>query len=41
MLPEGVTPPAGYALLGSQQMVLRPADGGAAVRLRILVYQRQ
>jgi hypothetical protein len=41
MLPEGVTPPSGYTLLGSHQMVLRPADGGAAVRLRVLVYQRQ
>lgn len=41
LLPEGVTPPAGYQLIGTQQMNLRPAGGGAEVRLRVYVYQRQ
>jgi hypothetical protein len=40
-LPEGVTPPSGYRWLGSQQMTVRPAGGGAEVRLRVMVYQRQ
>jgi hypothetical protein len=40
-LPEGITPPPGYRLLGSQPMILRPPDGGAAFRVRVLVYQRQ
>ena len=40
-LPDGVTPPAGYRLLGSQQTTLRPATGGAEVRMRVLVYQKQ
>jgi hypothetical protein len=40
-LPEGVTPPAGYHLLGTQQINVRPATGGAEVRLRVYVYQRQ
>jgi hypothetical protein len=41
LLPEGVAPPAGYRLIGTQQMNLRPAGGGAEVRLRVYVYQRQ
>ena len=41
LLPEGVLPPAGYRLIGTQQMNLRPAGGGAEVRLRVYVYQRQ
>jgi hypothetical protein len=40
-LPEGVTPPAGYRLLGTEQINLRPAQGGSEVRLRVFVYQRQ
>lgn len=41
LLPEGVVPPAGYQLIGTQQMNLRPVSGGAEVRLRVYVYQRQ
>ena len=40
LLPEGVAAPAGYQLIGTQQMNLRPA-GGAEVCLRVNVYQRQ
>jgi hypothetical protein len=40
-LMEGVAPPPGYHLLGSEQMTLRSAAGGNDVRVRIYVYQRQ
>jgi hypothetical protein len=40
-LPAGVTPPPGCVLLGSHQINLRPAGGGAEVRLRVNVYQKQ
>ena len=40
-LPEGVAPPAGYRLIGTQQINVRPPQGGAEVRLRVAVYQRQ
>ncbi len=40
-LPEGVTPPAGYRLIGTQQINVRPPQGGAEIRLRVAVYQRQ
>lgn len=41
LLPEGVTPPAGYSLIGIQQMGLKAPTGGGEFHLRVFVYQRQ
>jgi hypothetical protein len=41
LLPEGVAAPEGYRLIGTQRMNVRPATGGAEVRLVVYVYQRQ
>jgi hypothetical protein len=40
-LPAGVSPPGGYILIGSEQKSLRPAAGGAEVKLTVNVYRKQ